>query len=69
VVGDSGPSAGAAAAAPAAAPAEISLGQTIDQVVGILGQPKTISDLGSKKIYVYKDMKVVFIGGKVSDVQ
>jgi hypothetical protein len=69
VVGDSGPSAGAAAAAPAAAPAEISLGQTIDQVVGILGQPKTISDLGSKKIYVYKDMKVVFVGGKVSDVQ
>jgi hypothetical protein len=65
-VGDSGPS--AAAAAPAA-PAEISLGQTIDQVIGILGQPKTISDLGSKKIYVYKDMKVVFVGGKVSDVQ
>lgn len=64
----SGPSA-AAAAAPAAAPAEISLGQTIDQVTAILGQPKTVVDLGNKKTYVYKDMKVVFVGGKVTDVQ
>ena len=63
-----GPSANAAPAAPAA-PAEISLGQTIDQVTAILGQPKTISDLGTKKIYVYKDMKIVFVDGKVSDVQ
>jgi hypothetical protein len=62
-----GPS--AAAAAPAAAPAEISLGQTIDQVTAILGQPKTVVDLGNKKTYVYKDMKVVFVGGKVTDVQ
>jgi hypothetical protein len=66
----SGPSSGdAAAAAPAAAPAEIALGQTIEQVVAILGQPKTVVDLGNKKTYVYKDMKVVFLGGKVSDVQ
>ena len=63
----SGPS--AAAAAPAAAPAEISLGQTIDQVTAILGQPKSVVDLGAKKIYVYKDMKIVFNGGKVTDVQ
>ena len=64
----SGPSAGAAAT-PAAPPAEISLGQTIDQVTAILGQPKSVVDLGAKKIYVYKDMKVVFNGGKVTDVQ
>jgi hypothetical protein len=64
----SGPSA-SSPAAPAAAPAEISLGQTIDQVTAILGQPKTVVDLGNKKTYVYKDMKVVFIGGKVTDVQ
>jgi hypothetical protein len=64
----SGPSA-AAGAAPAAAPTEISLGQTIDQVTAILGTPKSIVDLGPKKIYVYKDMKIVFNGGKVSDVQ
>jgi hypothetical protein len=64
---DGGPS--AAAAAPAAPPAEISLGQTVDQVTAILGQPKSVVDLGPKKIYVYKDMKVVFNGGKVTDVQ
>jgi len=64
----SGPSA-AAPAAPAAPPAEISLGQTIDQVTAILGQPKTVVDLGNKKTYVYKDMKVIFTGGKVTDVQ
>lgn len=68
VGGASGPSAAAPAAA-AAPPAEISLGQSIDQVVAILGQPKSVVDLGAKKIYVYKDMKVVFNGGKVTDVQ
>ena len=56
-------------AASTAPPAEISLGQTIDQVTAILGTPKTVVDLGNKKTYVYKDMKVVFIGGKVTDVQ
>ena len=71
VTGDaSGPSAAAAApAAPAAPPAEITLGQTIDQVTAILGAPKTVVDLGNKKTYVYKDMKVIFTGGKVTDVQ
>jgi hypothetical protein len=59
----------AAVAAPAAPPAEISLGQTIDQVTASLGQPKNIVDLGAKKIYVYKYMKVTFTGGKVTDVQ
>jgi hypothetical protein len=59
----------AAPAAPAAAPVEISLGQTVDQVTGALGQPKNIVDLGAKKIYVFKDMKVTFKDGKVSDVQ
>lgn len=55
--------------APAAPPVEISLGQSVDQVTGALGQPKNIVDLGSKKIYVFKDMKVTFKDGKVTDVQ
>ena len=42
---------------------------TIDQVVAILGNPDKIFDLGAKKIYVYKDVKVTFMNGKVSDVQ
>jgi hypothetical protein len=54
--------------APASAPT-IALGQTIDQVTGIMGAPKQIVDLGSKKIYRYPDMKVVFVNGQVSDVE
>jgi hypothetical protein len=69
--GGAAPAGGGAPAvpAPAAPPAEISLGQTIEQVTGSLGQPKSIVDLGPKKIYVYKDMKITFNGGKVTDVQ
>ncbi len=60
------------AAAPAAAPAQpvsIQIGQTIDQVVAALGQPDKMVNLGAKQIYVYKDLKVTFVNGKVSDVQ
>lgn len=56
-------------AAPAAPPATVSLGQTTDQVTSILGQPKTILDLGAKKIYVYQDLKVTFNDGKVTDIE
>jgi hypothetical protein len=63
------PAAAQQAPAQAPAPAQIQLGQTIDQVVAVLGQPEKIVDLGSKKIYVYKDLKVTFVNGKVSDVQ
>jgi hypothetical protein len=47
----------------------LSLGQTISQVTAINGQPTRIVDLGTKKIYIYKDMKVTFTAGKVSAVQ
>jgi hypothetical protein len=56
-------------AAPAAAPTTIALGQTVDQVTASLGQPTRIIDLGTKKVYVYKDMKITFKAGKVSDVE
>jgi len=55
-------------AAPAAPPVQITGGETVDQVTSAMGQPKNIVDLGSKKIYVYKDMKITFKDGKVSDV-
>jgi hypothetical protein len=54
---------------PPADPKEIKVGQTPDQVVGNFGQPDKVIKLASKQIYVYKDMKVTFVGGKVSDVQ
>jgi len=47
----------------------IALGQTRPEVEEILGKPERIVDLGAKVTYVYKDMKVIFVDGKVSDVQ
>jgi len=47
----------------------ISLGQTPEEVEAILGKPEKIVDLGSKITYIYKDLKVIFVDGKVSDVQ
>jgi hypothetical protein len=54
---------------PETPPVTVSLGQTIDQVVAALGPPEKIIDLGAKKTYLYKELKVVFLDGKVSDVQ
>ncbi len=54
---------------PPADPKTISAGQTPDQVTAALGPPDKIIRLASKQIYVYKDMKVTFVGGKVTDVQ
>ena len=56
-------------AAPAQAPKTISLGQTKEEVVAILGEPKKIVNLGAREMYYYPDMKVIFTEGKVTDVQ
>jgi hypothetical protein len=56
-------------AQPAQPPPTIQMGQTEDEVVGMIGQPEKKIVLGSKEIFVYKDIKVTFIGGKVADVQ
>jgi hypothetical protein len=56
-------------AAPPQPPTTIALGQTTDEVTALLGQPEKIVNLGAKQIYIYKDMKVTFVKGKVSDVQ
>jgi hypothetical protein len=50
-------------------PPTIELGQTPDQVVAIMGQPQKVVKLADKEIYVYKDLKVTFKNGKVSDVE
>ena len=55
--------------APPPEPQQIEKGQTPDQVKNALGNPDKIVNLGSKQIYVYKDLKVTFLNGKVSDVQ
>ncbi|HEV2200657.1 MAG TPA: hypothetical protein VGR73_12610 [Bryobacteraceae bacterium] len=47
----------------------VELGQTPEQVEAALGKPDTIVNLGAKRTYVYKTMKVIFQDGKVADVQ
>ena len=47
---------------------EVSLGQTVDEVIAILGKPDQIVDLGSRVIYSYRGRKIVFTSGKVTDV-
>lgn len=52
-----------------AEPQTVQLGMTTDQVQSALGKPEKIFNVGAKQIYVYKDVKVTFLNGKVSDVQ
>ena len=47
----------------------VKLGMSPDEVRKSLGNPDKIVDLGSKQVFIYKDMKVIFMDGKVSDVQ
>ncbi|MGD0667353.1 MAG: hypothetical protein ABSB23_07320 [Bryobacteraceae bacterium] len=47
----------------------VAIGQTIDQVVAAMGQPVTEFHSGQKTVYMYKDLKITFIGGKVTDAQ
>jgi len=51
------------------APATVSFGMTPAQVESALGKPSKVIELGSKKIFVYSDIKVTFMDGKVTDVQ
>ena len=50
-------------------PATVQLGMSTDQVQSVLGKPDKMFNVGAKQIYVYKDVKVTFLNGKVSDVQ
>jgi hypothetical protein len=77
----SAPGAAAAAPAPMAAippppppadapPPTIAIGQTKDAVIAGFGQPVRQAKLGgTKEIFFYKDMKVTFTNGKVSNVE
>jgi len=47
---------------------ELKLGLTVDQVIAQLGQPITTATAGDKKIYLFKEWKVTFVGGKVTDI-
>ena len=47
----------------------VTVGQTKVQVVAALGQPVKMAKVGAKDIFFYKDMKVTFVNGKVSNVE
>ena len=57
--------------APAAprGPVTIALGQTTNQVVAMKGQSLNKVNFPNKMVYLYSDMKIIFVRGKVSDVQ
>jgi hypothetical protein len=52
-----------------APPVTVSMGQSIAQVEAIMGKPKSTANVGQKTIYVYSGLKVIFVDGKVNDVQ
>jgi len=45
------------------------MGMTVDGVEAALGPPDKKVTIGAKIIYVYKDLKVTFTNGKVTDAQ
>ena len=47
----------------------IEVGQTKAQVEAILGKPDKTVKVGTKEIYQYKDLKVTFVNGKMTDAQ
>ena len=47
----------------------VKLGMSADEVKQALGNPDKLVDLGTKQVFIYKDMKVILVDGKVSDVQ
>jgi hypothetical protein len=47
----------------------VKLGMSTDEVKKTLGNPDKVVDLGAKQVFVYKDMKIIFVDSKVSDVQ
>jgi hypothetical protein len=52
-----------------ASPKSIELGNTPDEVQSVMGQPDKIINLGARVIHVYEDMKIIYVEGKVADVQ
>jgi hypothetical protein len=50
-------------------PPTVSLGQTKDQVVAMLGQPTRVATVGTKQILYFTGLKVTLVHGKVTDVQ
>ena len=44
-------------------------GLSIDQTKAIRGEPQRIVEVGNRKIYVYKDLKITFTNGRLTDIE
>jgi hypothetical protein len=53
---------------PTAPSDKIELGDTEDHAKALLGQPQSILDLGSRKLYLYKDVTLTFDHGTLSHI-
>jgi hypothetical protein len=51
------------------APPTIALGQTKEQVAAAFGPPLRTAVIGAKEIFFYRNMKVTFTSGRVSNVE
>jgi hypothetical protein len=47
---------------------KLKLGLTVDEVIAQIGQPITTATAGDKKTYLFKEWRITFIGGKVTDI-
>lgn len=54
---------------PVAPSADVAAGMTPDQVKAALGEPLRVVKAGNKEIHTYKDLKVTFVNGRVSDIE
>jgi hypothetical protein len=68
-IGAVAPPAAPSALAQPSGPITIAIGQTPEQVIAAKGQPVSKVVLATKTVYNYADIKVIFVKGKVSDVQ
>jgi hypothetical protein len=66
---DATPTAAAVAAPASSGPVAITLGMTPDQVIACKGQPTNKVNFPTKQVYIYPDMKITFVKGKLTDVQ
>jgi hypothetical protein len=44
-------------------------GLSIDEAKAIQGEPQRIVEVGNRKIYVYKDLKITFTNGRLTDIE
>lgn len=50
-------------------PPPVQVGDTIGQVIRVMGMPKHIENVGNGQVYVYNEWKVTIVRGRVADIQ